>query len=170
MVAYPQPHLKPWDGALKNYIDGQDQAVASGAVHPTDLAAVATSGQYSDLSGKPTLGTAAAQPATAFATATQGGKADTAVQIGGDLAGSNTSPQVTSGAHHTHTADQMVAGQFNGQRLPDGLAYVSGVTASQLTITWHQMTTDAYPGVYPAAYATPAPVWARTTATVARIS
>lgn len=49
------------------------------------LATVATSGSYSDLSNKPTLGTAAAADATDFATATQGGKADTAVQPG-DLA------------------------------------------------------------------------------------
>lgn len=49
------------------------------------------SGNYSDLSGKPTLGTAAAQNVEAFATATQGGKADTAVQPGslGAVATSN---------------------------------------------------------------------------------
>jgi hypothetical protein len=46
----------------------------------TGLAAVATSGEYSDLSGRPTLGTAAAQDSTAFATAAQGTKADSAVQ------------------------------------------------------------------------------------------
>jgi len=45
-----------------------------------DLKPVAKSGLYSDLTGKPTLGTAAAQDATAFATAGQGATADTAVQ------------------------------------------------------------------------------------------
>lgn len=52
------------------------------------LATVATTGSYNDLSNKPVLGTAAAQNTTAFATATQGGKADTAVQPGnlGELA------------------------------------------------------------------------------------
>jgi hypothetical protein len=44
------------------------------------LATVATSGAYSDLSGSPTLGTAAAAASTDFATAAQGTKADSAVQ------------------------------------------------------------------------------------------
>lgn len=44
------------------------------------LATVATSGAYNDLTGKPTLGTAAATNSTAYATAAQGAKADTAVQ------------------------------------------------------------------------------------------
>lgn len=48
----------------------------------SSLATVATTGSYSDLSNKPTLGTAAAANTTDFATATQGGKADTAVQPG----------------------------------------------------------------------------------------
>lgn len=39
------------------------------------------SGAYTDLTGKPTLGTAAAQDVSAFATAAQGAKADTAVQL-----------------------------------------------------------------------------------------
>lgn len=46
------------------------------------LATVATTGAYSDLTGKPTLGTAAAQATGAFATAAQGTKADTAIQPG----------------------------------------------------------------------------------------
>ena len=62
------------DNTKKDYIKNK----------PT-LATVATSGSYNDLSNKPTLGTAAAADATDFATATQGGKADTAVQPG-DLA------------------------------------------------------------------------------------
>lgn len=44
------------------------------------LATVATSGSYSDLTGKPTLGTAAAQDVGYFATAAQGTKADSALQ------------------------------------------------------------------------------------------
>lgn len=48
------------------------------------------SGDYNDLSNKPTLGTAASQNSTAFATAAQGAKADTAVQPG-DLADVATS-------------------------------------------------------------------------------
>lgn len=44
------------------------------------LATVATSGDYDDLSNKPTLGTAAAADTGDFATAAQGGLADSAVQ------------------------------------------------------------------------------------------
>jgi hypothetical protein len=44
------------------------------------LAAVATSGAYGDLSGRPALGTAAATDASAYATAAQGALADSAVQ------------------------------------------------------------------------------------------
>lgn len=78
-------------------------AKADTAVQPGALSTVATSGSYADLSNKPTipaaqvqtdwnassgltsiankptLGTAAAQPTTAFATAVQGNKADAAV-------------------------------------------------------------------------------------------
>lgn len=46
----------------------------------TGLATVATTGAYGDLSGKPTLGTAASQSSSAFATSAQGTKADSALQ------------------------------------------------------------------------------------------
>lgn len=55
---------------------------ASTAVQPGDLADVATSGAYADLSGTPTLGTAAAQDVGAFATGAEGDLAVTAVQPG----------------------------------------------------------------------------------------
>lgn len=57
----------------------------AGLADTSSLAVVATSGNYSDLSGKPTLGTAAAADTEDFATAAQGAAADTAVQPG-DLA------------------------------------------------------------------------------------
>ncbi len=44
------------------------------------LASVATSGNYNDLSGRPPLGSASAESASAFATAAQGAKADGALQ------------------------------------------------------------------------------------------
>ena len=44
------------------------------------MATVATSGAYNDLSGKPTLGTAAATASTAYATAAQGALAASALQ------------------------------------------------------------------------------------------
>ena len=55
-------------------------ALAATAVQPAALATVATTGAYSDLTGKPTLGTAAATASTDYATAAQGALADTAVQ------------------------------------------------------------------------------------------
>ena len=60
-------------------------ALAESAVQPDDLADVATSGAFGDLSGTPTLGTAAAADVDDFASAAQGAKADSAVQPG-DLA------------------------------------------------------------------------------------
>lgn len=56
--------------------------LADSAVQPGDLATVATTGAYGDLTGTPTLGTAAAADASAFATAAQGGLAASAVQPG----------------------------------------------------------------------------------------
>ena len=53
---------------------------AATAVQDADLATVATTGVYSDLTGRPTLGTAAAAATGDFATAAQGALADTAVQ------------------------------------------------------------------------------------------
>jgi hypothetical protein len=56
--------------------------LAASATQPGDLSSVATSGVYADLSGKPTLGTAAATDATAYATAAQGSLAASATQPG----------------------------------------------------------------------------------------
>lgn len=53
--------------------------LASTALQPLDVSAVAISGEYSDLLNKPTLGTAASQDASDFATALQGTKADAAL-------------------------------------------------------------------------------------------
>lgn len=54
--------------------------LADTAIQSGDLATVATTGAYSDLTGQPTLGTAAASNIGDFATSAQGSKADTAVQ------------------------------------------------------------------------------------------
>lgn len=81
------------------------------------LSDVATTGSYADLSGKPTLGSAAAQNVEAFATAAQGAKADTAVQPGA----LGTAAAQSSGAFATAaqgaTADTAVQ--------PDDLAAVA---------------------------------------------
>ena len=52
----------------------------SSILNKPTLATVATSGSYTDLSSKPTLGTAAATDSTDYATAAQGTKADSALQ------------------------------------------------------------------------------------------
>ena len=76
------------------YATAAQGALADTAIQPADLATVATSGSYNDLTnlptlfsgayadltGKPTLGTAAATDSTDYATAAQGAKADTALQ------------------------------------------------------------------------------------------
>lgn len=56
-------------------------------VQVDDLADVATTGDYNDLENLPTLGSAASHNETDFATAEQGEKADTAVQLGLGLGG-----------------------------------------------------------------------------------
>ena len=80
--------------AASNYATAAQGTLADSATQPGDLATVATSGSYNDLSnlptlfsgayadltGKPTLGTAAAAATGDFATAAQGAKADTALQ------------------------------------------------------------------------------------------
>ena len=63
------------DLGLQDAISSEDPLPAS---YVSGLANVATTGAYSDLTGLPTLGTAAAAAATDFATAAQGSKADAA--------------------------------------------------------------------------------------------
>jgi hypothetical protein len=67
------------------YATAAQGAKADTAVQSADLATVATTGDYDDLTDKPTLGTAAAEDVGYFATAAQGTLADSAVQPG-DLA------------------------------------------------------------------------------------
>ena len=62
--------------AATAYATAAQGTLAASATQPGDLATVATSGDYDDLSNKPTLGTAAATASTAYATAAQGTKAD----------------------------------------------------------------------------------------------
>ena len=66
--------------AVRVYASVAQGYKADSAAPVATLATVATSGAYADLSGKPTLGSAAATSSTAYATAAQGTKADSAVQ------------------------------------------------------------------------------------------
>jgi hypothetical protein len=88
--------------------------LADSATQPGDLATVATTGAYADLSGKPALGTAAATAATDYATAAQGVKADAALQpttVTGLLAGNGTT---TTGRTITGTADEITVTNGSG--------------------------------------------------------
>lgn len=72
-------------------ISGKPAVVAEGATQAAARTAIGAgtssfSGAYADLSGKPTLGTAAATAATDYATAAQGSLADSATQPGDDAA------------------------------------------------------------------------------------
>jgi len=64
------------------YATAAQGAKADTALQSADLATVATSGDYDDLTNKPTLGTSAAEDVGYFATAAQGTLADSAVQPG----------------------------------------------------------------------------------------
>ena len=70
-------------GTLSDQTDLQNALDAK--ADESSLADVATTGAYADLSGRPSLGTAAAANTGDFATAAQGGKADTALQPGDEL-------------------------------------------------------------------------------------
>ena len=105
-----------------------DVTVSAGDV--SGLSTVATTGAYADLSGLPTLGTAAATDATAYATAAQGTAADTAVQPartisaaglatgGGDLSANRTITVTAAAASDvntgTSTSTAMTPGSYKG--------------------------------------------------------
>lgn len=61
-------------------VNSSDPANPVVAIQTGYLSTVATTGAYADLTGKPTLGTAAATNSADYATAAQGTKADTALQ------------------------------------------------------------------------------------------
>ena len=101
----------------------------SSILNKPTLATVATSGSYTDLSSRPTLGTAAATDATAYATAAQGATADSASQPG-----------------HGHSLSNItVSGATNGQ-VPawNGTAWVpstptaSGMSVVQMNLAQYQ--------------------------------
>jgi hypothetical protein len=91
-----------------NEVDANFTNLNSDKAETSALAAVATTGAYSDLTGKPTLGTAAATDATAYATAAQGSLADSALQgnqtitFSGDATGSGTTSIVVTVLDDSH--------------------------------------------------------------------
>jgi hypothetical protein len=108
-------------------------SLAATAVQPGSLATVATSGAYGDLSGRPTLGTAAAAASTDFAPAAQGvTNGNSHNHDGGDgaqIAYNSLSGLPTLG---TAAAQNVGAGAGNVVQL-DNAAKLPAVDGSQLT-------------------------------------
>lgn len=78
-------------------------ALADSATQPADLATVATTGAYADLTGKPVLGTAAAEDTTAFDAAGSAAAAQTAANTytDGEVAGLSTVYVAQAGSAQT---------------------------------------------------------------------
>lgn len=84
------------DGTIVNVDIASDAAIAATKI--TGLATVATSGAYADVTGTPTLGTAAGSATGDFATAAQGTKADAALpKAGGAMSGPITTNSTFDG-------------------------------------------------------------------------
>ncbi len=93
-----------------------------------DLSTVATTGAYADLSGKPTLGTAADNAEGDFATAAQGALADSAVQPGDTVPIADGGTGATTGA-----AARTNLGVVIGTDVQAHSAVLDATTASFLT-------------------------------------
>jgi len=123
--------------ASSAYATAAQGALADSATQPGDLATVATTGDYDDLTDKPTLGTAAAEDVGYFATAAQGDLADSAVQPG-DLATVATSGSYndlsnkpTVPTNLDSLTDVVITSATNGQSLQyNGTNWVNGSAGS----------------------------------------
>jgi hypothetical protein len=124
------------------YATAAQGAKADTAIQSADLATVATTGDYDDLTDKPTLGTAAAEDVGYFATAAQGTLADSAVQPG-DLA-----TVATSGSYNDLT-DKPSAG--SGTVTSVAMSVPTGLSVSGSPVT----TTGTLAVSYSAGYAIP---------------
>ena len=124
------------------YATAAQGAKADTAVQSADLATVATTGDYDDLTDKPTLGTAAAEDVGYFATAAQGTLADSAVQPG-DLA-----TVATTGSYNDLT-DKPSAG--SGTVTSVALSAPTGLSVSGSPVT----TSGTLAVTYSAGYAIP---------------
>jgi hypothetical protein len=123
-AADPHPgYLTPAEGDAA-YATTAQGALASTAVQPGSLATVATSGAYGDLSGRPTLGTAAATASTDYAPAAEG---------------------VTGGNSHDHSGGdgaQIAYGSLSGlPTLHDSVTLAASVQ-DVLGLTGQELTAD----------------------------
>ena len=129
---------------------------ADTAVQPGDLAPVANSGQYSDLNGRPTLGTAAAQDVGAFSApghthaASDIASGTMPVARGGTNRTSHTAYALIAGGTSTTAAQQSIAngasGHFlksNGTGVLPGFAALTAASVSDSTATGRAVLTAA---------------------------
>ena len=134
-------------------INASAAATLLGVVRAEDFAAVATSGDYDDLSNKPTLGTAAAKDVGFFATAAQGTKADDAMpKAGGVFTGAVTFDEVTETVYNlTGTAIDPGNGGIQYKTLSTSTTFTESLESGQsvllrlaggdsYTVTWPAMT------------------------------
>ena len=105
----------------------------------TGLAAVAETGAYSDLTGLPTLGSAAATSASDYATSTQGLKADSALQANPNIGNaSGTSLSLSSVLVLETSGSAAVAGNLT---LVGGAKTVSTSAATSTCVMFFQRKT-----------------------------
>lgn len=136
-------------GSSGQYIAGNGSFVTFPTIPASPVNADWSSGSgLSQILNKPTLGTAAAQNSTAFATATQGAKADTALQS--TYAGSSnivTVGTIATGVWQgTAIADSYIASAatWNGKLSPTGNGSgLIGLTKSQVGLSNVDNTSDA---------------------------
>ena len=102
------------------------------------LATVATTGAYSDLSGLPTLGTAAATDATAYATAAQGSLADSAVQPADNIS------TLTNDAGYITSADGGNADLLDGQHGAYYLDYTNFLNTPTIPAAYTNTDVDTH--------------------------
>jgi hypothetical protein len=123
----------------------------------SDLSTVATSGSYTDLSDTPTLGTAAATDSSAYATATQGGKADTAIQPDDNAtdlgSGAATDGQILTadgagGVAWEESQGDMLAATYDPNSVEADAFNRANHTGTQLAATISDLATVATSGSY----------------------
>jgi len=125
------------------YLSRTNHTGTQAATTITGLATVATTGAYSDLSGKPTLGTAAAQDTGAFATAAQGTLADNAVQPA-DLVGAGKVIYVD-----TETGSDTAAGDLESAPLKTITAALAQAQSGDCISIGAGIYTEAAPMIVP---------------------
>ena len=119
--------------AAGSYATGAQGALADSAVQPADLADVATSGAYSDLTGLPTLGTAAAAATGDFAAAAH-------THAIGDVTGLQTALDGKAATSHTQAISTITGLQtaLDGKAATSHTHSIANVTGLQAALDGKQ--------------------------------